>query len=222
MKLVCYDIDYVFDTEMAGVNCLIIENQKLMYSLLMDIQGQMNGFNGRSVLSEKDKELPMAKNLELLTHFVPFDINQKSLLNKTASVLESIAVSDEYYEETMELLSKIEEYMLRLSFHMDSDLICDGTTINSLVKASGIRFKDEYDSLAEKLIDYMELVTSLDRRKLFITVNLRSFIDDDEAQRFVDTLISHQFHVVMIESNEHPLLDHEQRYIVDYNLCEIM
>ena len=155
----------------------------------MDTQGQINGLNGRSVLSEADKELPMAKNTELFTHFVPFEINQKSLLSKAASSLEALAVSDEFYEETMELLSTIEAYMLRLSFHMDGDLVSNGTTIYSLIKASDIRFKDENNSLAEKLIDYMELVTSLDRRKLFITVNLRSYIDDDEAQRFVDTLL---------------------------------
>ena len=90
-----------------------------------------------------------------------------------------------------------------------------------LIKAVSPSFREEYDSLGEKLIDYFELVTEFDRKKLFITLNLRSFITDNDMQKFIDTVLSHEYNVIMIESSERRLLDKEKRYIIDSSLCEI-
>ena len=91
----------------------------------------------------------------------------------------------------------------------------------SIIKASGMTFREEYDSLPEKIIDYMELVTEYEREKLFILYNLRSLIPDQETELFLDTLIRHEYNVLMVESCEHTRLSNEQRYIVDSDLCEI-
>ena len=48
--------------------------------MIRDIFNQVQGEEGISVLSEDNKVLPMAKHIELLTRFVPFDMNQKSLI----------------------------------------------------------------------------------------------------------------------------------------------
>ena len=67
----------------------------------------------------------------------------------------------------------------------------------------------------------MELVTEFDRKKLYITINLRSYIDDIETEKFIDTVLNHSYNLIMIESYEHSRLPNEQRYIIDADLCEI-
>ena len=67
----------------------------------------------------------------------------------------------------------------------------------------------------------MELVTEFDRRKLYLTVNLRSYISDNEAYEFMKTVLNHGYNVIMLESSEHTHLDEELRYIIDADLCEI-
>lgn len=66
----------------------------------------------------------------------------------------------------------------------------------------------------------MELVREFDRDKLFFTVNLRSYIDDDEAELFMKTVIDHDFKIVMIENKEYNKLKHELRMTIDADLCE--
>ena len=92
---------------------------------------------------------------------------------------------------------------------------------SSLIKASEIRLSDDYDSLAEKIIDYMELVNEYLGEKLFVTVGLRSFLPDNEAELFMQTILRHGFHCIMIESFSKKKLMNEKRYIIDEDLCEI-
>ncbi len=221
MKFVYPNINHVVEITEDQVNTLVIENQKLFAEILQDLCCQLQGDDGRSVLSNNEKILDISKNLELLSQFVPFEINKKSLISRVISLMEKQSVDADHYEETMEELSRLEAYMYHLAFDMTGDLTFTKISPASLIKAVGIEFEDNYDSLAEKLIDYMELVTFYDRPKLFVFVNLRSYISDAEAEAFFETVLSHQFKVVLIENKEYNRIALEKRYIVDEDLCEI-
>lgn len=221
MKLVYPEIDHVFDTENEKVNCIIIENQKLLFSLLEDLENQFNGADGKLVVSENNKPLKTDKALEVLSQFVPFELNRKNLLSKISAELERKAVSEEHYTKTLELIGELEAHLMNIAFDFSCDINYNKLDIGSVIKASGVEINNSYASLGEKIIDYMELVTEFDRKKLFLTVNLRSYISDHETSEFMKTLLSHGYHVIMVESSEHPRLEEEFRYIIDADLCEI-
>lgn len=221
MTFVYPEINHVFDINNSCVNTLVIENQKLFSSLMIDIVAQLNGEEGLAVIAENNNILRTDKYAELLDRFVPFELSKKALISKAEKILEHMAVSDENYRESMELMSDIEKWLMNISFGMNCDINFDKLSVSSIIKAAGLCFKEEYDSLAEKIIDYFELVSELEHKKLFILVNLRSYISDEEANIFIDTVLIHEYNVIMIESCEHTLLKNEKRYIVDSALCEI-
>ncbi len=222
MKFAYPSINYVFDTEIKKVNTLIIENQSLLCSLLEDIQNQLSGYDGKSVLSVNTTIKDMNKNLELISQFVPFDINQRTLLNKIYSELEKIAVNEEHFSKTAKLISDIESYFISLSFECPANLSFANCNIGSFIKAISPTITDDFTSLGEKIIDYMELVTDLIKQeKLFVFLNLRSFISDEQAELFMCTVLSHGLHCLMIESSERAKLAPENRVLVDVDLCEV-
>ena len=154
MKFVYPGIDYIFDTQSEKVNTLIIENQSLFYKLIVDLNNQLFGLDGLSVVSLNDKELVISKNVELLDRFVPFNLNPKTLITKISAELENKAVSDDYYEKTAELMGEIERYLLDLSFDFFCDIQFAKVNIGAIIKASGVEVNDNYDSLSERIIDY--------------------------------------------------------------------
>lgn len=89
-------------------------------------------------------------------------------------------------------------------------------------KSIGIEFEDDYECIGEKVIDYMELVREYDRNKLFILVNIRSFIDDMEFEKLLDTILRKKLDVIVLENSERPICINERRFIVDSDLCEII
>ena len=221
MKFVYPDINHVIEVTEDCVNTLIIENQNLFVELIEDLYFQLEGRDGRSVLSSKGRVLDIAKNLELLSQFVPFELNKKSLITKVTACMEKLSVDSAHYEKTMELLSTLEAYMYDLSFGLTGDIAVTKINSGAVIKAVGVEFEDDYDSLGEKIIDYMELVTAYDRQKLFVFLNLRSYISDEETELFFETVLNHRFKVVLIDNKEYNRVKFENRYIVDKDLCEI-
>lgn len=222
MKIVFPGINHVFEcSNNQAVLSLVIENQKLLYTILQDIYSQLQGNDGKVVVSDENKILQTDKVLEMLEQFVPFEINRKQLINKVIYEISHIAMDDTHYAKTMELLSEIESYGMDLAFELVGDINFSKVGIEAILKAIGVEFTDEYTCLGEKIIDYFELVTEYERPKLFVLVNLRSFISDKEAEEFINAVLSRGYQILLIESSEHKLLEKEKRYIVDANLCEI-
>lgn len=219
MKISIPQVDLVIDCKKDTCYSIIIENKKVLYEILCDIKQQLDGGDGAIVLSEDNRVLDISKYAELLTQFIPFEINQKSLLNKVMVRFQQVAMDEQHYCVTSELLSTIESYLLDLSVELTGNLKFVKTGWDSILKAIGVEFEDDYNSLAEKILDYLELVREYDKEKLFITFNLRSFIPDVEMRDFLKDIMARNYQIIMIESSEYAILDGEKRYIIDENLC---
>ena len=180
---------------------------------------QVQGEEGISVLSEDNKVLPMAKHIELITRFVPFDMNQKNLITKMTTRMQNIAIDESHYLETKEMLGKWEQYLMKLSLDMVGTFGFSKISIETLIKAAGICVDDDYDNLGEQLLDYFELVQEYDGKKLFILVNLRSYLSDAEMNLFLQNIIERDIQILILESSEHPILEWECRHIADADFC---
>lgn len=103
----------------------------------------------------------------------------------------------------------------------DIEIQCDKISVAQVLKAAGIRIISEYDQLTENLYSYMQVVREFDGDKVFVFVNLRSFVKTRELQSFADTVLSHGYRVLLLDNYAHPKLFAEHRLIVDKDLCEI-
>lgn len=221
MKFVYPELHTVFDTSDGFLHVLVIENQELFQNLIRDIVRQIAGETGYAVVSENDTLLPFPKYVEILDRFVPFELNRKPLLNKIVSVLEKTALSERHYAETMQTLGQAEQLLDALSFEFSCDIVFPQLTAASLLKAAAPQLREEDKSPAEQALDYMQLVCEFEREKLFVTVNLRSYVSDRDMELFADTVLSHGYMLLMLENREYTRLALEKRWIVDSDLCEI-
>lgn len=135
--------------------------------------------------------------------------------------MQKLAMDEGHYYQTNELITLLESYLLDLSVELTGDIEFSKITWENIIKAAGVEFADNYDSLAEKILDYMELVREYDSEKMFITLNLRSYISDDEMNKFVNDVVARGYKLLMLENNEYPIIEHEKRYIIDADKCII-
>lgn len=203
------------------LNTLVIENQKLFRDVIDDIRSQIDKNDGDIIFSLNNRLIEMAGNVEIISEFLDLDINSKNLISKVQNVLEKTALDEQHYMETQEVLSGIEHYIQKLSFSCPCDVECGKLTVSNLLKMAGLRFTAAYRSHTEKLFDYMTLVRDLEKDKLFIFVNMRSWFTDEETETFIDTVMVHKFRILLIDNCEHTRLPREKRVIIDRDLCEI-
>lgn len=205
------------------VPSLILESRTLFRELICDIATAIDGMKTDLVLSIGDHIVDISKTVELITNFICFDINKKTLINKIIAELEKVSVSPEYYVKTQALLAEIERSVGEWAFSFPCDIIPSKISASTLLKSVGIELRNDYEGHegeVEKILDYMELVREFDRDKLFVTVNLRSYFNDDVVERFLETVIAHEYKVLMLESQAYPRLSLEKRRTIDADLCE--
>ncbi len=219
--MLCYpQMEEVIDFSERGIPTLVIENPAFYRALMMDLYAQKNGEEGEFILSENGKTLSISSSVELIDNCLQFNLNTKPLLNKIAVAMEQMAVNEEFFLKTADILQRLEQYIDELAFAFDCDIACERCTTAGVIKAMGITLRDEYKDPLERLVDYMELIREFERDKLFVLVNLRSFFDDPDVERFLKTAIDHGYHVLLMDSVERKKLPMERRLTVDIDLCE--
>ena len=221
MKLAIPFLDEAIEFNDDCLNTLVIEEQRAFRHIVQDIVNQTSGEEGESILSDNGKICLFSKRCEILSTFIPFEMNKKSIINHVLAVMERTALDEENFIRSQELLAQIEAFVYDLSLECDCELEFSKINIPSLLKTIGVAVKEEYDSLIEKIVDYMQMLCGFMGDMLFVTVNMRSYFTDDEISLFSDTVIGHKINVLMIENQEYPLLQQEKRIIIDKDICII-
>ena len=201
---------------------LIIESPIIFYDIVSDIQKQIEGMDGETVISEDYHPIDMQKSTDLILQFVPFTVNQKDILAKLYGVMKKRAVDEKMYQQTYELLSQIEKYMYLLTEDSESELKSTmPEDITGILKAFDLKYDDTDMTLPEKILEYMIASNSLKKKEVFVTVNLRSYITDRQAEDLFKSIVLKKLRLICIESSECKHLNMQDIIIIDKDMCVI-
>lgn len=220
MKLVYENVGQVFCFGKGRTVELVVENRKLFFDMVNSFSEQIDGKKGKAVLSILDKSVEMSRHADITLQFAPFQINRKNLLTKLYALLEQKALRAENYSETSELLCCLESYIYRISEDLPLDVDCKKISIGPIIKAMSPEIEESSKTPMERIFAYMELVRELDRDRLFIMVNMRSYFSDEDMERFVESVNLHDFSVLLLESTSRSNLKNTIKYTIDEDLCE--
>lgn len=221
MKLVHPEIVQIIDFQCGCVNELIIENQQFFRAFIEDINLGIAGFSSKIQLSLKDKPVDLSKYALVITEYAPLQLNKKTLITKIIQSLEKEALNESNYVETMEIIAQIERYLLGLTLSLPCEIEFGKISIGVLIKAMSPEIVESGKTTIEKLFDFMELVRELEKDKVYVLVNIRSYISDDEMESFLSTALSHDHKILLVESQARNKLAMTKRLIIDKDLCEI-
>lgn len=220
MKLIYGDVGHIFCFRGGYVNELVVENRGLFLKMVNDLSMQADGARGGFLLSLSDKPVEFSKYADVTVQLAPFQVNRKGLLTKLYATLEQKALQAEHYLKTRELLGEIERFLLSLSEDLPFGISSQKLSVGAILKAIAPEIEVGEQSALERIFTYMGLVRELDRDRLFVMVNMRTYFSDDDMACFVESACLHDFKVLLLESVAFPKLKNTQRYTVDADLCE--
>lgn len=212
----------LIEIEEGFVNTVVIENQSVFSEIVSDFSNQLNGLSGKLVLSDDFKTVEIKKKVELVTQIIPFEINKKDLVNKIHSDLKLRAVDEINYKKTQELLASIYKYLFDISDDMDNLVTMDmPEDIGGLLKMFDFKISEDDMTIQEKIIEYMTAVNRYKGEKVFVFVNLRSYLTDNQVQVLFENIVLEKMQAVFIENKEYPRLQNEKVVIIDKDMCVI-
>ena len=91
----------------------------------------------------------------------------------------------------------------------------------SIVKTMNPHFRIDEGSLIGRLCSFLDASSKYCGTKLFVFINIRSYVDSASFEAFVRQIIYRKHYVIFIESQPYDRLECEKLMIIDKDLCEL-
>ncbi len=204
------------------VQVLVVENPSEFYNMVSELDAQFEGGSGRFVFSRNGQIVDPAKCGAMVLDVFHFDLNDKKILNLLYKRLEGVSLGDRlplFNQLTASIVSFLEE----LSFSTPFVLEYDEPQPTDYFKSAGLKFPKRYDSLAEKVVCYINTLIELKKCEFFVFVNLQSVLTVEELQQIYAHCQNEQVGLLLLEScKRHSALPQEKVAIVTEDLCELL
>lgn len=198
---------------------LVLERQDLFSEFVQELWRQSMGGEGRFILSDSAKELSLAKDAECIINPFALDSNNRRI---TAQIYKEMLENAEsgFAEKGMQLHAAILDYLEDLSQELDYPLTFElDYRWAELFKAYNVRVEEQGDSLTEKILCFARLMSKACGTKLFIFVNLESFLNKSEIEFLYEAMFYEKINVLRIEVDTKTSLECEDVLIIDKDLC---
>ncbi len=223
IKLAYSKLEQPLEIQETHISVLIIENPQLLVAFVEELQRAIQKEDTSFTLIKGSKKLAIDKEIELITDVFHIDINNRKVLNKIYEDLTKRAHEDEFFLKTNELEGEILSFIDNLLQGYDYPLYCgDEVALPSILKDLQVSIDIESLTLLEHLQNYVEIVSNLFGKRLFVFLNLKSFLSKEDLQHFYQFCIYEKIHILLIEPMERvPRIFCENIRIIDNDLCEI-
>lgn len=223
MKIIYQEWEQAVLLRENKVNCIYLEDTRYFRRILTELYQQIQGGEGGFILSEEGKSIAIKKQVEMI--FSPFLLNleDRRFYTNIYKQLQDYSIGEEMYSETCEMKNSIQKYMVKLlEFVPYSIKIENEVDFVAFLKSTGIKIEYEVSTIEEQLIEYMELVTEILKKNIFVLVGMKNYFTVDEIKKIYETLLPQKIFLIDIERQKWGFhFPCECDIIIDTDLCEL-
>lgn len=221
MKLVFEKYDLTIPFVENQVTVISIESPRAYSEIIGDLWNQINGGDGRFVLSEKDKMYSLSKEIVIIYNPFALSCNDKKILGKLYQEMNQI-VKEEYYEQKAEvnkiIIEFLDEVVKQVPYNIMYDLELD---VANLFKIYNIQMDTNSESLLEEIINYIKAMHRICEIDKYVFIDLKSYLMEDELQELYEFCFYEKVYLIIIESIHTQQYKSEKCWIIDKDLCTI-
>lgn len=223
MKLVHPNFLFPIEFEENKITTVVIESPKIFQKYLGELYQQTEGELGKWVLSHESELMEIKKFCEVIINPYALDMNNRKVLGKLYEDIKKDIMHSEKLLRWNTLYPYITELMEELIEDFDYHLeYTEEIEIKDFLKLMNLHVRNHSIDMTEKLIDYINLYHTLLGTKLFVLVNIKSYLEEKQLKYLYEQAFYHKFNLLLIENYENKVENKcELRYIIDKDNCAI-
>ena len=221
MKLIYPEYLLSICLEENKVYVVSAEHPEVYSAILRDVWNQVQGGSGGFVLSENEKIMNIAKEVECV--FNPFlvECNEKRIINKLYQELKE-EIDDFFPRESAELNQFIVNFLDKVAnrspYALEYDLDID---IAGLLKLYDVKIESVYETLIERIIEYIKVMNQICNVGIFVFVDLKHYLSEADLMQMYEFAFYEKIILIIIEPIHTPCLPGEKCWTIDKDLCII-
>ena len=199
---------------------LIIENKKILYDFLMDLNSGNNYLENIEAYDENNKKIKTCDLIDFVYSPMFIDVNQKKNLNLLIRLIKNDC-ENLIQEEVDEIKNKIESLfkLIRLDLNIDIESDIDFTN-DDLLKSMNVFIKDTSSNPIERIFNYIKVSIELRKVRCFIFYGLYDFLTKNEIEELLLNCKYLNVKIINIEKNfDDKSLKFDKKYFLDNDLC---
>ena len=222
MKLLNNKYNICFDFSESNIFELVCEKPNIYNDLVCDLYNANNDLDSHFILLKDDNLIEFDKNCEIIFNPFCIDINNKRNIDKFYGLLVNKSNYDEFYLRKNELFLKIFEFVNEVSFNIDFPILYDeDTEVKNLFKAINLKIDMDTSNLLELLDSYIKITNRLQGEKIYILINLKSFLSLKEIKMFYESALYNKYKLILFENIDRSDVENERKIIIDNDGCII-
>ena len=195
-----YQISFPLRTDC--LNTFVIENEDFLAKVVEGVQAQLLGEERGIFLYDGEKELPLPKNLRLVLN--PFLMNPNDRQTLKALYQQLTEVANDEPERKAEINQICISYLDELLLHVPDGNISYQLDLDAepFFKLYGVQFTSDYESLEERVLENIRIVSSYCHIPVIVFVNLKSFLSSKALEEVRQMASRYQVALLLLEPRE--------------------
>ncbi len=202
---------------------IYLENSNDFYKKVCELSNAFNGQETSFTFWENDKQINPDKFGDIITNVFSFDINNK----KVQTLLYKKIEENYFFSTSMQELNSLNVNLINMFSNLFTDLpfMLDykELSLQDLLKTCSVKFQEDYESLLEKIVNYVNILSELKNCKFLILVNAKQVLDKNSLKELYKHCLNEKIALLLIEHiKTEPLLKEERAITITEDLCEIL
>lgn len=214
-----YNWEHTIKFEDGSITHLFIENPITYRNYVLELLSQINGEEGDFILVDKD-ELSISKNLAIITDPIDLQFDEKKINTKINKDLASIITTDpEIEKESFSLISMLEQYASKIAEEYNYNIDYDMPEASSILKILGFHILTEYESQADKVLEWMNIAHDILKINNFVLLNMQTFFSKSELDLVCQEASASKHNLLLID--QFNVYNISNSLIIDSDNCEL-
>lgn len=205
----------------GSITNLIIENPLTLRSYVLELMSQINEGEGDFVLSEGEEEISISKNLAFVANPIALEFDEKKINTKiNKDLLQLVNKTSDIQKITFPLLSMIEQYAEKVVEEYGYNIAYKEFGEAEVIKMLNFHIDQEYDSPADKILEWMNITHDILQIENFVILNLSLYFSESELDLLCSEASSMKHNLLLIDRVK--LYDNKTSIItIDGDNCEL-
>lgn len=221
MKLVYPEYQLELPLRENQITVLSVENPKIYAELTGDLWRQSQGEEGVFILSDKEKIIPISKELACIFNPFSLECNDKKVINKLYGELKEQAeenLSCESAKINRDILDYLDKVLMQVPYSLEYDVDLD---FISLLKIYGVKIENLSGTLLEKIVEYIKVLNRICHVKIFAFIGLKQYLTVNELEQLYEFVFYEKISLVIVEPVHTECIPGEKCWLFDCDFCII-